>query len=313
MDPNAPPFVVPQEINKISGPQLLSVLLNGGLLGVLSVQVYLYHLAFPRDQVYMKCLVYGIYFVELVQSVLIVETGFRTFVTSFGDVQVFDRIETVWLSVPILTAIDTFFVQGFYAHRISILARSKKVAAAIIALSFIQLGGGIAVGVYAEEKKIYTLLDTPQMLVLEGTSTGIWNVGSVLCDIIIALSRHDTTIKQTKIILKKVIRLTIETGSLTAVIGIVCFSLAILPGNPYYYQVPMGIIGKVYANSMLVLINSRMLLASVDAPSTIISAARFGTAPANDKDSVLEVDRGDFSSSLDSTDERVRPSRNSEV
>jgi len=126
---------------------------------------------------------------------------------------------------------DTFFVQGFYAHRISILARSKKVASAIIAvksskgfcrrprsecreilygaqLSFIQLGGGIAVGVYAEEKKIYTLLDTPQMLVLEGASTGvrtttsarvfsfiyynnitpqIWNVGSVLCDIITAV------------------------------------------------------------------------------------------------------------------------------
>ena len=109
----------------------------------------LFHLAFSKDRVYMKCLVYGIYFLEFVQSVLIVETGFRTFVTSYGDVQVFNRIETVWLSVPILTAIgtfhfvgherltlichqDTFFVQGFYAHRISILARSKKIAAVII-------------------------------------------------------------------------------------------------------------------------------------------------------------------------------------
>ena len=74
----------------------------------------------------------------------------------------------------------------------------------------------------------------------------IWNVGSVICDIIIAvwmtyyvrfaknpslseekiillpcslwqLSRYDASIKQTKIILKKIIRLTIETGSLTGV------------------------------------------------------------------------------------------------
>ena len=77
----------------------------------------------------------------------------------------------------------------------------------------------------------------------------MWNVGSVLCDIIIAvcmtyyvgfptclppvsgkqsnliscsqwqLSRYDSTIKhwQTKIILKKVILLTIETGSLTGI------------------------------------------------------------------------------------------------
>ena len=75
----------------------------------------------------------------------------------------------------------------------------------------------------------------------------MWNIGSVICDIIIAvcmtyyvgfpsflppvsgeqsnlifhsrwqLSRYDSTIKQTKMILKKVIRLTIETGSLTGI------------------------------------------------------------------------------------------------
>lgn len=93
--------------------------------------------------------------------------------------------------------------------------------------------------------------------------------------------------------------------SVSAVIGIVCFSLAILPGNPYYYQVPMGTIGKVYANSMLVLINSRMLLGSMEAPSTIISAAKFGTAPADDKDSALEVHREDFSVDIE---ERARTS-----
>jgi len=35
-----------------------------------------------------------------------------------------------------------------------------------------------------------------------------------------------------------------------------------IPGNPMYYQVPMGIIGKVYANSLMVLLNSRMSLTS---------------------------------------------------
>ena len=75
----------------------------------------------------------------------------------------------------------------------------------------------------------------------------MWNVGSVLCDIIIAvcmtyyvgfskflgsvsgqqlnliscsreqLSQYDTTIKQTKRILKKVVLLTVETGSLTGI------------------------------------------------------------------------------------------------
>ena len=42
-----------------------------------------------------------------------------------------------------------------------------------IQLSFLQLGGGIAVGVHAEQRKFYTLLNQSEMLVLEDTSTGV--------------------------------------------------------------------------------------------------------------------------------------------
>ena len=77
-----------------------------------------------------------------------------------------------------------------------------------------------------------------------------------------------------------------------AVIGIVCFSLAMLPSTYYqYYQVPMGVIGKVYANSMLVLTNSQMVLFSEKAQLTIISEARFAMALANNKDSAIETHR----------------------
>jgi hypothetical protein len=74
---------------------------------------------------------------------------------------------------------------------------------------------------------------------------------------------------------------------LPAVIGIVSFALAMLSNN--YYQAPMGIIGKVYANSMLVLINSRMLLGSEEEPLAIVSVMRFDAAPANDSVHTTEI------------------------
>lgn len=61
---------------------------------------------------------------------------------------------------------------------------------------------------------------------------------------------------------------------------------------------------------MLVLINSRMLLSSKEMPLTIISAAKFGTAPANDSDSVIEGHSEDLSVDTDRT---TRVSRSSEV
>ena len=51
----------------------------------------------------------------------------------------------------------------------------------------------------------------------------------------------------------------------------------------------MGIIGKVYANSMLVLNNSRILLGSNEKESTIISGLRFGASPISDTDSITEA------------------------
>jgi hypothetical protein len=80
-----------------------------------------------------------------------------------------------------------------------------------------------------------------------------------------------------------------------AVIGIISFSLAVFPSYSIYYQIPMGIIGKVYATSMLVLINSRMVLGSeeVQTASRVISVLRFAPAPANSKDSAVEAENGD--------------------
>jgi len=53
----------------------------------------------------MKSLVYGIYILDVVQSAFVTEMAFRTFVISFGNVQIFSQVDTAWVSVPILNAI----------------------------------------------------------------------------------------------------------------------------------------------------------------------------------------------------------------
>jgi len=73
-----------------------------------------YSLAFPNDRVHMKCLVYGIYILESIQSVLAFLSSFRKFVLGFGDVEAIDKVGTAWLSVPIFTAIGEFSCKGHY-------------------------------------------------------------------------------------------------------------------------------------------------------------------------------------------------------
>ena len=81
---------------------------------------------------------------------------------------------------------------------------------------------------------------------------------------------------------------------LIALIGIVNFSMAMLPNM--YCQTPMTIVGKFYASSLLVLINSWMVLGSEETqtPSKVISVLIFSTAPANLADSAIEADNRDL-------------------
>jgi len=70
----------------------------------------------------------------------------------------------------------------------------------------------------------------------------------------------------------------------------------------------MGIIGKVYANSMLVLINSRMLLGSEDM-SKIVSGLVFGPVPAGGRESAIQSNGGGLAVDIEA---REGPSRSAE-
>jgi len=172
-------------------------------------------------------------------------------------------------------------------HRISILAQSYWVPGLILTFSVVQLAGAIASAVVLKEAVLFSQLLGPHFYI----TAGVWNGGSAICDVIIAvcmtyyLSRHGTsTMKDTQVILKKVMTLVIETGTATAVIAILNLVLAVLPSQPSYYQVPSEILAKVYSNSMMVLLNSRMRIGNESSFHDRMHDQRFHTEPITSMD-----------------------------
>lgn len=99
--------------------------------------------------------------------------------------------------------------------------------------------------------------------------------------------------KSTQVMLKRIIRLVIETGTvtgthayppcditnekpiiLTAAVAIVNLVLAVLPSHPSYFTTPSEVLAKVYSNSMMVVLNSRMRIGSDAHPESTASASR---------------------------------------
>ncbi|KDR70735.1 hypothetical protein GALMADRAFT_159844 [Galerina marginata CBS 339.88] len=266
---------IPPDITRTAGPLLIGYLMNWGLFGVLSTQVYFYYLAFPKDMRRTKVLVYGLYLFEMAQTIMLTHAGFATFATGFGDLNAINHIGLIWFAVPIMDSLVTptavaFVVQAFYAYRIAIFSQSRLMPAVILLFGFLQLGGGLATGYFGARAIHFNGFLGRKTFIC----TALWNGGGAICDIIIAasmtyfLSKSKTDWKPTKNIIQRLIRLIIETGTLTAAMAIVNLALSVLPGGPTYFQTTSSMLGKMYSNTMMVVLNSRARIGNVKEIST---------------------------------------------
>ncbi|KAK0495039.1 hypothetical protein EDD18DRAFT_1355039 [Armillaria luteobubalina] len=248
-------------IERVSGPLIVGYLLNWGLFGTLSIQLYLYYLAFPKDRRFVKSLVYGIYIIELVQTILIAHNAFALFGYGFGDLEVLAEIHVDWLVVPIMTAIVTFVGQCFYAYRIFILSKSRIIPAFVICVALVSFVVSIVTGVWNFQADDVAKIKDLKISISTGISCGSY----ALCDVVIAicmtyyLMRSQTSFRRTQILVTKLILLIIETGSLTAVIALVIpILLFAFPHEVFYYATPAFIISKMYSNTIYLVLNSRI-------------------------------------------------------
>ncbi|KAF9479627.1 hypothetical protein BDN70DRAFT_993341 [Pholiota conissans] len=259
-------------------PLLVAHLLNWLLLGVLSVQVYIYHISFPKDTKKTKTLVYFIYLVEFVQNAFIGETAIHLFADHFGDLHELNQIGSIWITATLMSALPAFISQAFYAYRVRVLSHSKTLPLVILLLSVTQGAAGLAVTVLGFNAKIISDLFTKEIVLI----TTIANASSALCDIIIAatltyyLSGSRSGFRRTGSLLTKIIALIIGTGALTAMVTIINLVFLLLASEMqfFYFVLTGGTLGKLYANSILVVLNNRPSseISSEDSTDIVISA-----------------------------------------
>ncbi|SJL06786.1 uncharacterized protein ARMOST_10128 [Armillaria ostoyae] len=253
--------VPPSDLYKVTGPLLISRFLGLILYGILCDQVYIYYISFPKDNLPYKTVVYVLWLTETVQTVSIVIDTFDTFCYNFGNVSALDDIHLIWFTVPILSGFVACISQLFYAWRMYKFSKKARWLCIILSvIAFTQFAAAIYCGIQIRNSGHYSNLRKNSKVRVTAI---IWLGGSVLCDTAIALCmtyvlcRAQTGLKSTRILLSRLIRLTIETGTATAAIAAVHLAL-FLSYNNNYPTVPANCLIKMYANTVLAVCNSRM-------------------------------------------------------
>jgi len=249
------------QTSALSGPLILGFILNWGLYGVLCVQCYFYYVAFPKDRAAVKCLVLGLLAMETTQSLMVIYDAFSLYATGYGQIGLLNDPPLIWLIVPIMSGIVSCTVQIFFAYRVIILSGSKTLGVIITALALLEGIAAIIVGAQMEKAVfISSLLSTTFI------TKAVWLSGSAFCDIVIAVAmvylllskRNPSTVSETQARVNRLVRLIIETGSLTALTAIADLFLFFSFPNQGYHIVPCLIMSKFYATTTLAILNSRM-------------------------------------------------------
>ncbi|KAF5380000.1 hypothetical protein D9615_006250 [Tricholomella constricta] len=284
MDPTsqAPPPQIPANIASIAGPPLIGIMLNWFLYGILVMQTYVYYQCFSEDRFKIKVLVYGIFCLDTVQSVLGTADAFHWFAKGFGNMVMLSDPYISAFDAPILDGIIAFIVQTFFCWRIYVLQKSWFFSGLVFFVAVTGFAGALATGVSAFQLGNLQLLNTLKWQLC------LWLAGNALADTLIAgimtfmlLRSRTREHQQTDSILVRLVRLTVETNSVTASVAIavlVCL-LAIpvstqllsiysnnLPPtaqeNPSISMAPAYALGKLYSNTLLAVFNNRVYMSS---------------------------------------------------
>ncbi|KAJ7486295.1 hypothetical protein B0H11DRAFT_2015532 [Mycena galericulata] len=238
-------------------------LLHWGLFGTLNIQLFLYYQAFPNDQLVNKCLVYSVYVLEFIQTMLVTYAAFETFGYRFGDLSALGDVRFEWFSVPVMSGLVAFIGQSFYAYRLYLLSKSRYLPLFIVAVALMSSIGAFMAGSFSF--KVGS--DLPLLHSKKNFGIGVWLGGAASTDIIITaamsyyLWKSKTGFRETQALLVRLITLTIETGCVTAAVAIVDFTLFFaIPDKPYFIAAGV-ILPKLYANTILAVLNARFQIA----------------------------------------------------
>ncbi|KAJ7172896.1 hypothetical protein C8R43DRAFT_977830 [Mycena crocata] len=198
-------------------------------------------------------------FNHILQTALVTVDAFHWFVYGFGNM---DRLNDTFLNswdVPLLDSVISLVVQVFYCWRIYILRKSFIFPVLITLVSVTQCTAGIVTAVKAHKLGKLSLISTE---VVEQT---IWLVGSAVADMAIAvvlswtlLRARNKSFKRSNGVITRIVQLTVETNTLTAGVAVVALILFLaVPQHSTLVVPPTAIIGKLYTNCLIAVLNNR--------------------------------------------------------
>ncbi|KAJ7779840.1 hypothetical protein B0H16DRAFT_726852 [Mycena metata] len=248
------------DVSALFGPMLLGVFLNTLLFGVMLVQVSLYFQRYKNDRPWFKYLVLYLVVAEGVNWICDVGLIYEPLILRFGSPL---ALKFTPVQMPVLpadsavTVLVSTPIQLFMAWRVHIVTHSRILPGTIILLAFISFAAGLATSTVISLHPTFEAFPSfrPEIIT--------WLVFSAACDVFLtaalvySLWIRKTNVESTDSLINKVIRLTVQTGTITAVGALAdLFLTFIFPTTTVNFIIAFPLT-KLYSVSLVGTLNAR--------------------------------------------------------
>ncbi|KAJ3925223.1 MAG: hypothetical protein NXY57DRAFT_1032451 [Lentinula lateritia] len=248
-------------IDNTYGSLFLAVITEVGLMGITTMQAWIYWLRYSdRDRFLIKAVVLIVWCIEFLRSCFAVHAVYHYVIVEWGNPDALeDSIWSIDINMP-LTAIIQIIVHCYFAYRVKILSKDNwLLIGSIIVLALANFVMTIALCAESVIAEIFSNIQGPKKLTGEfataALSTAIAADVTITFSLLFYVSRFRSQVdeKRTLPMMNRLIFYLINIGIVTSVGDIVVLILSNIhtasPTLKYYalYEV----VGNFYANSLL--------------------------------------------------------------
>ncbi|KAJ7729085.1 hypothetical protein DFH07DRAFT_850496 [Mycena maculata] len=245
-------------------PKTLGAIMLGGLFatllaGMVNLQSVFYFRSYKKDSVQLKLLILAVWFLDNLHTSFIWGGMWYCLIEDYGERDKVDLIPWCIALTIIITALVTFLVHCFFARRIFLLSKKNWfMTLPVLVLTLVRL---VAASVSTYEMLHYHSFDLFRV-----HARWIFTLGlsvSSLVDIFITGSLvHLFRLNRTESgrfnhIIDKLILYGLESGSATCIGTVISMLCWVITPQTLVFLGLHFVIGKLYANSLLVTLNAR--------------------------------------------------------
>ncbi|KAF9486565.1 hypothetical protein BDN70DRAFT_870153 [Pholiota conissans] len=245
------------------GVLLLGLLINTYLYGLVTYQFLLYWITTFNDVFWLRSIVGMLFVVDTIHSAVAVYAGWNMCVENYGNPA---SLADVGWTIPftaVATSVAAVLTQCFLGHRVYQLTKNVPLVLLIGVLSSL----GFIFGVYSGIRSgiINHVSDfaplTPFVTCWLGFQTAADLTITVVLSYVLARSR--TGFRSTDSVINRLIRGTIQTGLFASIFALGDLFSFVFHRNTNLYAMFAYPLGRVYTNTLLDTLNSRVELKSM--------------------------------------------------